>query len=48
MAAVARSEIVGRQLPRILHELSFTLMQVYLLLVLWWLAPAPPRANRRG
>jgi len=46
MAVLARLGREGSQWPRILHALNFTLVQVYLLICLWWLAPIPARASR--
>src|SRR5882724_3311586 len=42
----ARSGKLWHDFPRMLSDLPFTLVQVYLLFVLWWISPAPERANR--
>src|SRR5882724_7022671 len=42
----ARSGKLWHDFPRMLSDLPFTLVQVYLLFVLWWTSPAPERANR--
>jgi hypothetical protein len=46
MSAHARLERTRSEWPRILHAFLFTVAQIYLLLVLWAVAPAPASGSR--
>ncbi len=46
MTVGARSGKLASDFPRILSELPFTLVEIYALLALWWLAPAPQQPSR--
>ncbi len=47
MSVHARMERTRSETSRMLHALPFTLTQIYVLLLIWWLSPSQPRTYHR-